>query len=69
MVAIAQLAMKRGTGARGLRAILEEVLLPAMYDIPGREDIEKVVITAATVNNGEMPLLVMRAKPRKEKSA
>ncbi|MEY2635090.1 MAG: hypothetical protein RIS75_1030 [Actinomycetota bacterium] len=69
MSAIAQLAMKRGTGARGLRAILEEVLLPAMYDIPGREDIEKVVVTAATVNNGEMPLLVTRSKPRKDKSA
>jgi len=71
LVAIAALAMARGTGARGLRAILEEVLLPAMYEIPGRDDIEKVVITAATVNNGEMPLLVTRgSKPsRKDKSA
>jgi ATP-dependent Clp protease ATP-binding subunit ClpX len=71
LVAIAALAMERGTGARGLRAILEDVLLPAMYDIPGREDVEKVVITAATVQSGEMPLLVTRSakKERKDKSA
>jgi ATP-dependent Clp protease ATP-binding subunit ClpX len=63
--------MERGTGARGLRAILEDVLLAAMYDIPGRDDVEKVVITAATVQNNEMPLLVTRGskKERKEKSA
>lgn len=71
LVAIAALAMERGTGARGLRAILEDVLLPAMYDIPGRDDVEKVVITAATVQSGEMPLLVTRSakKERKDKSA
>jgi len=71
LASIAALAMERGTGARGLRAILEDVLLPAMYDIPGREDVEKVVITAATVQNGEMPLLVTRGakKERKDKSA
>jgi ATP-dependent Clp protease ATP-binding subunit ClpX len=71
LAAIAGLAMERGTGARGLRAILEDVLLAAMYDIPGRDDVEKVVITAATVQNNEMPLLVTRSakKERKEKSA
>jgi len=69
LAAIAALAMERGIGARGLRAILEDVLLRAMYEIPGRDDVEKVVVTAACVSSGEMPLLVTRAKPRKEKSA
>ncbi len=69
LAAIAARAMERGIGARGLRAILEEVLLPTMFDVPGRDDIEKVVITAATVTNNEPPLLVTRTKSRKEKSA
>ena len=47
--AIADQAILRGTGARGLRAILEEVLLPVMYDIPSRDDVAKVVITEQTV--------------------
>jgi ATP-dependent Clp protease ATP-binding subunit ClpX len=67
--AIAQLATERGTGARGLRSILEGVLLPAMYDIPSRSDVNKVVITAATVLNGEVPLIVSESKQRKDKSA
>jgi ATP-dependent Clp protease ATP-binding subunit ClpX len=67
--AIATLAMQRGTGARGLRSILEEKLLTAMYDIPSRDDIEKVVITDQTILSGEAPLLVTRGKDRKDKSA
>ena len=47
--AIADEAILRGTGARGLRAIMEEVLLPAMYEVPGRDDVERVVVTAETV--------------------
>ena len=47
--AIAAQALLRGTGARGLRAILEEVLLNTMYDLPGRTDIGKVVIDETTV--------------------
>ena len=47
--AIADMAMLRGTGARGLRAIMEEVLLHVMYEVPSREDVEKVVITAEVV--------------------
>ena len=43
--AVADLALLRGTGARGLRAILEEVLLNVMYDVPSREDVAQVVIT------------------------
>jgi ATP-dependent Clp protease ATP-binding subunit ClpX len=69
LTAIATLAMQRGTGARGLRSILEEKLLTAMYDIPSRDDIEKVVITESTILHREAPLLVTRGKDRKEKSA
>jgi ATP-dependent Clp protease ATP-binding subunit ClpX len=69
LTAIATLAMQRGTGARGLRSILEEKLLTAMYDIPSRDDIEKVVITESTILHQEAPLLVTRGKDRKEKSA
>ena len=58
--AIADLALLRGTGARGLRAILEEVLLNTMYDLPGRTDVGKVVIDADTVREKTNPTLVPR---------
>ncbi|WP_459588570.1 ATP-dependent Clp protease ATP-binding subunit ClpX [Corynebacterium camporealensis] len=51
--AIADLALERQTGARGLRAIMEELLVPIMYDLPDREDISSVHITADTINGGE----------------
>ena len=63
--AIAELALKRGTGARGLRAIMEHVLLGVMYDIPGREDVEKVVVTADCINADAQPKLVTRAEGSK----
>ena len=47
--AIAELALKRGTGARGLRAIMESVLLSVMYDVPSRTDVAKVVIEKACI--------------------
>ena len=68
---IADLALMRGTGARGLRAILEEVLLHVMYDVPSREDVAKVVITGEVVRDNVNPTIVPRdvdAAPR-EKSA
>jgi ATP-dependent Clp protease ATP-binding subunit ClpX len=72
--AIADQAIKRGTGARGLRAILEEVLLSVMYDVPSRKDIAKVMITEGVVLEHVNPTLVPRdAQPakreRREKSA
>ncbi|NLT29405.1 MAG: ATP-dependent Clp protease ATP-binding subunit ClpX, partial [Propionibacterium sp.] len=68
--AIADLALVRGTGARGLRAILEEALLDVMYDVPSDEEIVQVVITGATVNEGEAPQLVTRQQlAKREKSA
>src|ERR1700759_2310185 len=72
--AVADQAILRGTGARGLRAILEEVLLSVMYDVPSRKDVAKVVITGEVVLEHVNPTLVPRdAQPakreRREKSA
>ncbi len=64
--AIADQAIHRGTGARGLRAIMEEVLLPVMYDIPSRDDVEKVVVTGETVRDNVLPTVVPRKKSRSE---
>jgi ATP-dependent Clp protease ATP-binding subunit ClpX len=62
--AIADLAVLRQTGARGLRAILEEVLLNTMYELPSREDVGRCVITADTVRTKVNPTLVPHAKLR-----
>jgi ATP-dependent Clp protease ATP-binding subunit ClpX len=59
--AVAGQALLRGTGARGLRAILEEVLLSVMYDLPSRTDVEKVVITDQVVLEKVNPTLVPRS--------
>ena len=69
--AIADQALARGTGARGLRAILEEVLLPVMFDLPSRDDVATVVITADTVENKAEPTLISHAvaTKRRNKSA
>ena len=68
--AVADQAILRGTGARGLRAIMEEVLLPVMYDIPGRDDVARVVVTGETVRHNVLPTIVpfSDSEPR-EKSA
>ncbi len=65
---IADKAMERGTGARGLRAIIEEVLLHVMYDVPSRGDVEKVIVTRETVDHDVPPTLVLR-ETKKKKSA
>jgi ATP-dependent Clp protease ATP-binding subunit ClpX len=64
--AIADLAVKRGTGARGLRAILEDVLGPIMFEVPSTDTIEKVIVTKAAVLDGAQPIMIER---RAEKSA
>jgi ATP-dependent Clp protease ATP-binding subunit ClpX len=58
LVAIAEQALKRSTGARGLRAILEEVLLNTMYDLPSRDDVEQVLIDRDVVEKKVNPTLV-----------
>ena len=72
--AVADQALLRGTGARGLRAILEEVLLSVMYDLPSRDDVEKVVIDRAVVLDKVNPTLVPRTattttQPRPRRAA
>jgi len=67
--AVADQALLRATGARGLRAILEEVLLETMYDLPGREDIGKVVIDREVVIDKVNPTLVPRKPARQRKAA
>jgi ATP-dependent Clp protease ATP-binding subunit ClpX len=60
VTAIADLAILRGTGARGLRAIMEEVLLSVMYEVPSRRDVAQVLITAESVKEHANPTLVPR---------
>ena len=77
--AIADLALDRGTGARGLRAIMESVLLSVMYDVPSRADVSKVVVNKDCIENGAQPTFIKRtgdipkrsrgAKGQEEKSA
>ncbi len=66
--AVAQKALKRGTGARGLRAIVEEILTDVMFDLPTREDVEEVKITEGSVIHGTPPLLEISPQ-RKKKEA
>jgi ATP-dependent Clp protease ATP-binding subunit ClpX len=58
--AIAELALKRGIGARGLRAIMESVLLSVMYDVPSRADVAKVIITKECIEDGSEPTFINR---------
>jgi ATP-dependent Clp protease ATP-binding subunit ClpX len=67
MEAIADQAILRGTGARGLRAIMEEVLLSVMYEVPSRKDVAKVVITREVVLEHVNPTLVPRETPKRER--
>ena len=65
--AVAQRAIKRGTGARGLRAILEAMMTDIMFDLPSRDDVREVVLTKECVTEGRPPLLVTeRARTKKE---
>ena len=64
--AIADQAILRGTGARGLRAIMEEVLLSVMYEVPSRADVARVVITREAVLEHVNPTLVPRERTKRE---
>jgi ATP-dependent Clp protease ATP-binding subunit ClpX len=67
--AIAQQAVDRGTGARGLRSVMEKMLLNLMYDLPSRCDIQEVVITEAVVRDGAEPTTVCDGAGEEEKAA
>ncbi|MEK7795530.1 MAG: ATP-dependent Clp protease ATP-binding subunit ClpX [Candidatus Hydrogenedentota bacterium] len=62
--AVASLAVKRETGARGLRAILENVMLDVMFDLPSRRDVRECVITPGVIYHDEDPLLVYKQEAR-----
>ena len=65
--AVADQAVMRSTGARGLRAIMEEVLLSVMYEVPSRKDVARVVITGEVVMERVNPTLVPREAPKRER--
>ena len=68
--AVAEEALKRNTGARGLRSILEEVMLDVMYDIPSRNDIAKCIITKETIQKREQPrIIAVDRKKKKDETA
>ena len=73
IAAVADMALQRGIGARGLRSILEEILLNVMYHVPSDDDVARVLVTDEVVRDGVAPTLVSRAQvartDRREKSA
>ncbi len=66
---IADLAIKRNTGARGLRAILENILLDVMYDLPSQDNVEKCIITKEMILKKEKPILVTSDKRKKKEES
>ena len=58
--AIARRALARKTGARGLRSILEQALIDTMFELPGRKNVERVVVDEGCIEAGQLPLLVYR---------
>jgi ATP-dependent Clp protease ATP-binding subunit ClpX len=67
--AVAKEAVRRKTGARGLRAILEDIMLNVMYDIPSRDDITKCVITKEVIEKKEEPIQVTEDRKKKSETA
>jgi ATP-dependent Clp protease ATP-binding subunit ClpX len=63
LMAVAKKAMKRKTGARGLRTILESVLLDTMYDLPSLENVSKVVVDESVINHQTEPYLIYSSAP------
>jgi ATP-dependent Clp protease ATP-binding subunit ClpX len=65
---VAELAIKREAGARGLRSIIEQVMMDLMYSIPSRTDVEEVVITPGVIENNDQPVLVLKKDAAKKES-
>ena len=65
------LALKRKTGARGLRSIIEDVMCNVMYDVPSRSDVSKCIVTKEAIINKDEPMLVTsdRAKAKKKEQS
>ena len=66
--AIARRAIERKTGARGLRSIIESILLETMFDLPGMEGVEEVVISEEVVNGNTQPLYIYADKAQEDKA-
>jgi ATP-dependent Clp protease ATP-binding subunit ClpX len=64
LMAIARKALKRKTGARGLRSILEHVLLEIMYELPGLQNVQKVVIDENAIDGDGKPLVIYADTPK-----
>jgi ATP-dependent Clp protease ATP-binding subunit ClpX len=69
LVAVAKRAIKRKTGARGLRSIMEDILLDSMFDLPGMDGVEEVVVKDEAVDGKAKPLLVHTEAPKKKSVA
>ena len=66
LTAIAKRAIARKTGARGLRSIMEDILLDSMFELPGMEGVEEIVVNEECVNKGAKPLLVLTETEKKK---
>ena len=66
--AAARKTIERGTGARGLRAVLERVMTNIMFELPSREDVREVVITEETINDDKEPLLILEPEPKRREA-
>ena len=66
LLAISKKAMKRKTGARGLRTLIESILLNTMYDLPSQEDVSKVVIDKNVVDSDTEPLMIYKSNATKK---
>ena len=67
--AIAKRAIKRKTGARGLRSIMEDILLDTMFELPGMDGVEEVVVNEEAVKSGAKPLLIFTEAPKGKEKA
>ena len=63
LTSVAEKALERETGARGLRSIIEEILLEVQFELPSRRDVKKCVVTKETIERGLKPTLVTEAAP------
>jgi ATP-dependent Clp protease ATP-binding subunit ClpX len=66
--AVAKETIARGTGARGLRAVLESVMVDIMFDLPSRDDVREVVITRETIEDGTEPLLILEPEAQRREA-
>ena len=69
LVAIAKRAIERKTGARGLRSIMEDILLDTMFDLPGLENVDEVVVNEEAVTSVSKPLIIYGEAPKEEVTA